>query len=121
MNVAALRLSVSASNVANAMTDGPLPSSPGAANFPSAYVPLRVNQNVQPDGETSATVGQVSPSYVKTFDPSASYADRNGMVASPNVDLTNELIQQVIARYTFAANAEVVRADAQMTLFNVIT
>jgi flagellar hook protein FlgE len=37
------------------------------------------------------------------------------MVAGPNVDLANELVQLLVARYTFAANAQVIRADAQMS------
>jgi flagellar basal-body rod protein FlgC len=43
------------------------------------------------------------------------------MVASPNVNLANELIQQLLARYTFAANAQVVRADMQLSaaLFDI--
>ena len=43
------------------------------------------------------------------------------MVASPNVDLANEIIQLLIARTSYAANARVIRADAQMSaaLLNV--
>ena len=36
------------------------------------------------------------------------------MVAAPNVDLVHEAVQQVVARYTFAMNAQVVRTYAQM-------
>lgn len=122
MNVASLRLQVSASNVANASSDGPLPGSANAADFPSAYAPLRVDQVAAANGGTSATVGVVQPSSVPAYDPSALYADGNGMVASPNVDLASEIVQQVTARYDFAANAQVVRTDAQMTatVLNVI-
>jgi flagellar basal-body rod protein FlgC len=35
-------------------------------------------------------------------------------VASPNVDLADEMIQQLIASYTYAANARVVTAYTQM-------
>ena len=35
-------------------------------------------------------------------------------MAYPNVDLTEEAVQQLIARYTFAANARVVTAYDQM-------
>ena len=49
------------------------------------------------------------------FDPTAPYADSQGMVARPNVDLASEIIQQILARYSFAANAQVVRADTKMT------
>jgi flagellar hook protein FlgE len=37
------------------------------------------------------------------------------MVASPNVDLANELVQVLVARFSYAANAEVIRIDAQMS------
>jgi flagellar basal-body rod protein FlgC len=49
-----------------------------------------------------------------TFDPSAPFADANGMVASPNVNLANEAVQQLISRYTFVMNAVVVRTYEQM-------
>lgn len=114
MNVAALRMQVSASNVANALSDGPLPTSANAGNFPSAYAPLRVDQVATTSGGTSATVSTVSPSYVATYDPSAPYADGSGLVASPNVNLATETVQQILASYSFEANARVVRSDAQM-------
>jgi flagellar basal-body rod protein FlgC len=55
-------------------------------------------------------VSNVAPSY----DPGAPYANADGQVASPNVDLTEEAVQQLVARYTFAANARVVTAYDQM-------
>ena len=121
MDVAALRLQVSASNVASSLSDGPMPGTANAAGYPSAYVPLRVDQVSTASGGTSASVGVVTPSYLSTYDPSAPYADSNGMVASPNVDLPSEIAQQIVARYDFAANANVLRADAQMmaTLLNI--
>jgi flagellar basal-body rod protein FlgC len=112
MAAASLRLDVSAANVANALTTGPLPTAAGsiAASSPKAYVPQRVEQVALAGGGTAATVQPVSPSSVPSFDPSAPYADANGLVAAPNVDLANEAVQQILARYAFAANAAVVRA-----------
>jgi flagellar hook protein FlgE len=49
-----------------------------------------------------------------TYDPGSPFADADGQVAYPNVDLTEEAIQQLVARYTFAANARVVTAYDQM-------
>jgi flagellar basal-body rod protein FlgC len=45
------------------------------------------------------------------------------MVASPNVDLANEFVQLMIARISYAANAQVIRADAQMSasLLNILS
>ena len=113
MQAASLRLDVSASNVANMSSDGPLPDATNAAAFPPAYAPQRVDQ-VEVAGGTAARVTNVSPSYVPAYDPSAPYADKNGMVAAPNVDLTNEVVQQVTAAYEFAANARVLQTASQM-------
>jgi flagellar basal-body rod protein FlgC len=108
------RLEVSASNVANISSSGPLPDAPNAAGFPAAYAPLRVDQVDVAGGGTAATVSAVSPSYVPQYDPSAPYADKNGLVAAPNVDLANEAVQQITARIEFAANAKVIQIESEM-------
>lgn len=115
LNAAALRLQASASNVANAQSSGPLPDAANSAGYPAAYNALRVDQTAAADGGTRATIATAAPGTVPAFDPGAPYADAQGMVAAPNVDLLNELIQQMFARTGFAANAQVVRSDAQMT------
>ena len=116
MTAATRRLEVSASNVANARSDGPLPSADAAvqAQYPEAYKPLRVDQVETSGGGTFANVRHDSPSHVRNYDPGAPYADDRGMVASPNVDFANEVVQQIFARHAFAANAEVVRVYARM-------
>lgn len=121
LSVASLRLQVSASNIANASSDGPLPGTPNPENFPPAYSALRVNQVDNLGGGTSATVANVLPPTVATYDPTAPYADGRGMVTSPNVDLANELVQALVARFSYAANAQVIRVDAQMSTapFNI--
>jgi flagellar basal-body rod protein FlgC len=115
MAAASLRLQVSANNVANAMSSGPLPGSAAAGSFPGPYRTQRVDQVDVAGGGTSATVSSISPGTVPAFDPGAPYANSQGMVASPNVDLASEIIQQLMARISFAANAQLVKTDAQMT------
>jgi len=116
MSAAMRRLEVSASNVANALSDGPLPSADAnvRAKYPAPYAPKRVDQVETVGGGTAAVVSDVSPSIVQTYDPSAPFADSSGMVASPNVDFANEAVQQIIARYTFAMNAMVERTYDRM-------
>jgi len=116
MRAAMQRLQVSASNIANANSDGPLPSADPAvrAQYPAAYVPQRLDQVETPGGGTREVISGLQPSTVTTYDPTAPYADGNGDVASPNVDLANEAIEQVTARYDFAMNAQVVRVYSQM-------
>jgi flagellar basal-body rod protein FlgC len=120
---ASRRLEVSAGNVANALDNGPLPGAPNPTGAPPAYVPQRLDQTAVAGGGTATTVTNVSPSYVSSYDPTAPYADKNGQVAAPNVDLASEAIQQITARYAFAANAKVVQVDAEMmkTLLDIKT
>src|SRR5262249_40596697 len=116
MQAATTRLQVSANNVANALSAGVLPDQEGT--FPDGaqrpYTPQRVDQVDLSGGGTQAIVGHVSPSYVPTYDPGSPLANVDGQVAYPNVDLTEEAIQQLVARYTFAANPRVVTAYNQM-------
>lgn len=121
-------MSVAASNIANVQTTGPLPASgsstsagagsPGIApTFPAAYVPLRVDQVSQSSGSTPggtiATVSTVSPSYTAQSDPSAPFANQDGLVAAPNVDLASEFVELATAKYSFIANAKVIQAYAE--------
>ena len=115
LNAASLRLQVAASNIANSLSAGPLAGAANPENFPAAYTPLRVNQTDIVGGGTSATVSAVSPPTVSTFDPTAPFADSDGFVAMPNVDFAAQMIQLLIARYSYAANAQVIRADSQMS------
>lgn len=128
LSAASLRVNVAASNIANVRTTGPLPASGASAGagrsstssaYPAAYVPLRVDQVDQSSGSTPggtiATVSTVSPSYTAQSDPSASYANQDGLVAAPNVDLANEFVQLATAKYSFIANAKVIQAYSETT------
>ncbi|WP_027531167.1 flagellar basal body rod protein FlgC [Bradyrhizobium sp. WSM3983] len=128
LSAASLRVSVAASNIANVSTTGPLPASGAAAGagssstssaYPAAYVPLRVDQVDQSSGSTPggtvATVSTVSPSYTAQSDPSAPYANQDGLVAAPNVDLASEFVQLATAKYSFIANAKVIQAYSETT------
>lgn len=128
LSAASLRVNVAASNIANVRTTGPLPASGASAGagssstssaYPAAYVPLRVDQVDQSSGSTPggtiATVSTVSPSYTAQSDPSAPYANQDGLVAAPNVDLANEFVQLATAKYSFIANAKVIQAYSETT------
>lgn len=117
MNAAARRLEVSASNVANVASTGALPNADGKtpAEAPTAYAPLEVVQTASAGEGTQTTVTTVTPSTTAVSDPQAPFANRDGLVAAPNVDLSQELVSQMIARYSFAANAKVMTADDRMT------
>jgi len=119
------RLQVSADDVANANSDGPLPSANAAvqSQYPAAYVAQRVNQVAAPGRGTSTVVSNAQPGTVTAYDPTAPYADQNGQVAAPNVDIASEVVQQAIASYEFVANADVMSVEQKMmqTLLNIQT
>jgi flagellar basal-body rod protein FlgC len=117
MNAAARRLEVSASNVANVQSTGALPNADGTvpAGAPRAYAPIELVQTASAGGGTQTTVTTVTPSTTAVSDPQAPFANQNGLVAAPNVDLAQEMIGQLIASYTFTANATVMKADNRMT------
>ena len=128
LSAASLRLDVAANNIANALTTGPLPATSGSgapaggassasnnSNLPAVYVPLQVNQAAQSSGGTVATVSAVSPGFSAQSDPGAWFANQDGLVAAPNVDLASQFVQLLTAKYAFAANAKVVQSYADTT------
>jgi flagellar basal-body rod protein FlgC len=117
MNAAARRLEVSASNVANVTSTGALPNADGSvpAGEPRAYAPLELVQTASADGGTQTTVTTTTPSTTAISDPQASFANQNGLIVAPNVDLSQELVSQMISSYSFAANAKVMQTDDRMT------
>ena len=117
MNAAAQRLDVAASNVANAFTTGALPAANGAvpAGVPQAYTALQVDQTAAAGGGTQATVTAANPSYVAAYSPQDPFANQDGLVAAPNVDMSQEVVGQMIASYSFSANAAMLKAGDRMT------
>jgi flagellar basal-body rod protein FlgC len=117
LNAASRRLQVSASNVANSQTTGALPNADGTvpAGAPTAYTPLALVQTASAGGGVQTSVTTVTPPTTAVFDPQASFANQDGLVAAPNVDLAQEFVGQLLASYSFAANAAVLKADDRNT------
>jgi flagellar basal-body rod protein FlgC len=110
LTVATLRLDVAASNVANAQDVGGLPGARGQ----SAYTPMQVMQSDTGTGTVAYAI-PVEPSYTSTFDPQSPHANSQGLVAMPNVDLTQELLQMEVARQSYEANLKTVETAFSTT------
>ncbi|MGC2781277.1 MAG: flagellar basal body rod C-terminal domain-containing protein [Bradyrhizobium sp.] len=117
MNAASRRLEVSASNIANARSTGALPDANGVLppGAPKAYSPLELVQSDVAGGGTQTTITTASSGTSASYDPSASFANKDGLVAAPKVDLAQEMISQLVAKYSFAANARVLKASDEMS------
>lgn len=111
MNAATLRLRASASNIANMRSSGAV----GGANGPAPYRPLEVRDVPMASGGVMATLAPSSREAVLSYDPQASFANADGFVASPNVDLVGDMIQLATARYSFSANLAVMGTSDNMT------
>lgn len=114
------RVEASASNTANVRTKGALPDSTGTIpdGKPAPYQPLDVAQSEQRLGTeaagTRAVFTPITPAYLPEYEPDASYADEQGMVAAPNVDLAREQVSQIAASRAYQANVSVVRTQDEM-------
>jgi flagellar basal-body rod protein FlgC len=114
MLAASKRLEIAAENIANASSAGAIPNSDAPANSPKPATPRRVDTVELSGGGTKAVVSDVSPAYTVAHDPSAPYANSKGDVAQPNIDLGNEIVNAVTAKYQFAANALVLKVSDRM-------
>jgi flagellar basal-body rod protein FlgC len=121
MAAAMARLNVSAQNVANSQSNGALPDFQAAngttAAVPTAYAPLQLSQFSLPLSQGGGVQTQVStsPNLQQTaYDPSASYADARGLVATPNVDPAIEAVNQIEALNQFKASVNLFKVGEEM-------
>jgi flagellar basal-body rod protein FlgC len=109
----AARLEAAAGNIAGAGVTGRLPSGPA----PAAYRPVEAVVRTLGGGDAAAGVSVTyrarQPATVRHYAPSAPFANPDGFVAAPDVDLAAEAVDAVAALASFRANAAVLRvADA---------
>ncbi len=125
LNAAAARLNVSAQNVANSQTDGSLRAAQAVSAAtpaadpatPKVYAPMQLVQFSTPYGRGAGvrTKTVSGGGYQAAYDPSAPYADSDGLVAEPDVDPVTEALNQIEAVNQFKANVKVFQAAADMT------
>jgi flagellar basal-body rod protein FlgC len=106
-------LSATASNIANATTTGALPTPQSPAS--TVYKPLTVNYTALPGGGVAADVTQEQNGYSPVYDPSNAYANSQGLIAAPNVDLSQQIVNLIETKVLFKANVDVIKTQSQMT------
>lgn len=116
MTAATRRVDASASNVANVRTLGAVPGSTAAASTaaPKAHDALAVSQSAMPGGGVVSSIGTSAPSWIQEYAPDLSFADGNGMVAAPNVDLATETVNQIVASRAYQAGVRTVETVDEM-------
>lgn len=125
MLAASAGVTASASNLVNLESDGPVPAAnPQQQVAPapgSVYQPVSAMQTAQADGGVSTTLTPTLPGYTLTYDPSAPFANMQGMVAQPNIDPAQQIVNMTTASLAYKANIATFKVAEQMekTLLNV--
>ena len=112
LNAQSTRVSVAASNIANARSVGVNPD-PGADNS-AAFTPQRVQQISAADGGVQTNTLPVSPPSLPVFDPSNPDADGEGVAFLPNVSLEAEFVEVLQASAAFEANLKVIQTQDEL-------
>lgn len=101
---------VAANNIANAGTVGSTdPQSPN-----QAYA-AQITQDMTTAGGGVRTISlNRTPPFVPSFAPDSPFADSEGMVNSPNVNLDEELINLKESEFAYKANAQALRTGMEM-------
>ena len=104
------RLDVSASNTANLRSTGALPGNSGQ----QAYQPRQPIQSSLASGGAVTGSRPITPAYIPEYAPDASFADADGMVAAPNVDLVRETAGQISAKQAYGFSLKALQANDDM-------
>ncbi len=112
---ASKQLAASASNIANLHTVGSLEEGGKAP-----YTPLRTQQTAQTDqsgngqGVQTTFAPRENP-FVPAFDPDSPFADENGIIGIPNINLAEEIVNINLAKIQYKANLETIQTASELS------
>ena len=105
------KVEASASNIANMGSAGSL--DPANPNRP--YEALTTVQTANGTGGVTATNVPKKPGFVNAYAPDSPFANSEGMVGAPSVDLAEEAVNLKIAEITYKANISVLKTADEMS------
>lgn len=111
MFAASKRVEASANNIANMSSAGSL--DPAKPRQP--YEAQTTVQIANESGGTTATNIPKKPGFVNAYAPDSPFANAQGEVGVPNVDLAEEAVNLKIAEITYKANASVIKTASEMS------
>lgn len=110
LNAATNKLNATASNIANITTAGSL-DDPSKA----PYDALTTNQTASENGGVNSEVVSAGRPFVPTFAPDSPFANSEGLIGSPNVNLTKEAVNLSLAEITYKANIGTLKTAEEMS------
>lgn len=105
------RADASAENIANAYTAGALDEADG----PAPYSARTVVQETREGGGVVAKNVEKDPGYVPAYDPGSPFANEDGLVGAPNVDLVEEAVNLKLAETAYKANITTIKVAGEMS------
>lgn len=122
MRAAEARLNAASSNIANSRSAGSLDPARGKA----PYTPIdAVTKDLSSGGQPAGVATSYQPrnsAPVAVSDPGSPFADEAGMVGMPDVDIGEELISAMLAKFEYAASARMigVAGDMQKSAIDIL-
>lgn len=110
LNAASQRASASASNIANQTTVGALDPADGAP----PYAPVTVTQQTQPSGGVQASVIPSGKPAVPTYSPNSPFANQEGLIGVPDINLGEEIVNLQIAKFSYQASTKIIQTESDM-------
>lgn len=111
LTAASARLNVAAENIANQNSTRTLKNGQ-VTNEP--YQPQELLQSSLAEGGVTTSVQPADKPPALRFDPQDPGANENGLVASPDVDPVQELVNAQLASYDFKANLKTLKAQDEL-------
>ncbi len=108
------QLNASASNIANLQTVGSLEDGGQAPYTPLQTTQTSINgQNGEAFGVNSAYSPR-NPAFVPAFDPDSPFADENGVIGVPNINLAEEIVNLNLAEIQYKANISIIQTATEL-------
>lgn len=115
LNAASRKVEAVASNIANLQVEGSLDNPEQAP-----YTPLQTQQTAVTDengnglGVKTDFIPKTQP-FVPAYAPDSPFANSEGLIGVPNVDLAEEAVNLTIAKNAYKANLSVIKTTEEMT------
>lgn len=107
---ASKKMEVAASNIANADVVG----STDASDPNQAYTPKVTQDNSVAGGGVKTVSLNRTPAFVPSYEPDSPFANADGLVNAPNVNLDEELLNSKVAENSYKANITALKVGMKM-------
>ncbi len=111
LNSASLRLNASASNIANLNTVGSLSDE---SNAPYTPITTQSNSLGSITGGVQTEIIPQNPAFVPAYDADSPFADEDGIIGVPNVNLAEEVVNIKLAEIAYKANLKTIDVAGEL-------